>query len=94
MYYFLLGLLRFCSEKAKKLLKIEKVAKKFCKDARIFLRQYMSNFNSNCFVINIKVQLSNYLQQIRQSLVESKWLVSRLSRGGLPPREGKSPGNE
>ena len=42
----------------------------------------MSNFNNNCFVINIKVQLSNYFQQIGQSLIESKWLVSRLSRGG------------
>ena len=37
----------------------------------------MSNFNNSCFVINIKLQLSNQLQQIRQPLVESKWLVTK-----------------
>ena len=36
----------------------------------------MSTFNNNCFVINIKIQLSK-LQQIRQPLVESKWLVTK-----------------
>ena len=44
--------------------------------SNIFLDN-MSNFNNNCFVINIKVQLSNQLQQIRQPLVESKWLVTK-----------------
>ena len=42
----LIGLSRFCSEKAKKLLRnmpksCSKVAQKFCKVAQIFLRQYV-----------------------------------------------------
>ena len=65
------GLSRFCSEKAKKLLrsmpnekvakkllKIKKVAQKFCEVARIFYDN-MSNFDNNCFVISLRVSLTN-----------------------------------
>jgi len=79
-----LGASRFCSEKGKQLLRNMPVScsnlKKLLKNFVKLLEYYwdsMSNFNNNFFVINIKVQLSNKLQQIRQPLVESKWLVTK-----------------
>jgi len=55
---------------------LKKLLKNFVKLLEYFWDS-MSNFNNNFFVINIKVQLSNKLQQIRQPLVESKWLVTK-----------------
>ena len=63
--YPVVGLSRICSEKAKKLLKnmpkllkFKKLLKNFVKLLEYF-EDSMSNFNNNCFVISIEVQLSN-----------------------------------